>query len=288
MLLPIARRAREVSDPESTPREVLRSQSGRAPGPPRWGVRGCRVRPREGHPFPVFEVVPDGSSPTRTVLHLHGGGFVGDIDGGHWRYAGAVARAAGARVVLPAYPLAPTHSWRDSSDALFGLWQELAVEAPAGVALLGDSAGGGLALRLAQRAAAGSGPQPTHLVLVSPWVDLTGDTPGTEQARSRDPWLKLTKLRLYGRWWAGDDDPALPQVSPLFGELAGLPPTLVQCGTRDLLLPQVRELVRRSRAAGVEVTYVEEPGLLHVYPLLPVPEAGRARRQLLDFVGSSP
>jgi len=121
-------------------------------------------------------------------------------------------------------------------------------------------------------------------VLVAPWVDLAGTTPGTEEARSQDPWLTLSKLRLYGAWWAGEDDVHRPEVSPLHGDLAGLPPLLVMCGTRDLLLPQVRELVRRATAAGTSVTYVEAPALLHVYPVLPVPEAGPARREIAAFV----
>jgi acetyl esterase/lipase len=152
------------------------------------------------------------------------------------------------------------------------------------VTLMGDSAGGGLALALAQQAAGGPGPQPTGLVLVSPWVDLAGDTPGTEEARADDPWLRLSKLRLYGGWWAGGDDLDRPEVSPLHGDCTGLPRTLVLCGTRDLLLPQVRAVVGRLRGAGVVVDYIEEPGLMHVYPVLPVPEARVARRRIAAFV----
>ena len=149
---------------------------------------------------------------------------------------------------------------------------------------MGDSAGGGLALALAQQVARMPGPQPTALVLISPWVDLAGDTPGTEEARAADPWLTLSKLRLYGAWWAGDDDVHRAEVSPLHGDCAGLPRTLVLCGTRDLLLAQVRAAVDRLRAADVPLTYVEEPGLLHVYPVLPVPEAKPARRTIADFI----
>jgi acetyl esterase/lipase len=114
-------------------------------------------------------------------------------------------------------------------------------------------------------------------------VDLTGETPGTAQAARQDPWLTLSKLKLYGSWW-GAGDPHAPGGSPLFGELSRLPPTMVLCGTRDLLAPQSRALVARARAAGVPVTYVEEEGLLHVYPLLPVPEARRAFSQVTTFL----
>ncbi|QNN51192.1 alpha/beta hydrolase fold domain-containing protein [Nocardioides mesophilus] len=285
--IPVVRRSAEVVDPERTRREVLDGQSGAVEAPPtgRGRLRGVTLTRRSGAPFPVHEVRPEGSTPTRTVLHLHGGGFVGGLDRFHWRFAAGLARDTGTRWVLPAYPLTPTHSWRDALEPLTALFTELAVESPGGVVLAGDSAGGGLALALAQRIARSPGPQPTGLVLVSPWVDLTGTTPGTEEAAARDPWLRLSKLKLFGSWWAGGDDPLRPEVSPLFGDHTGLPRTLVLCGTRDLLLPQVREAVRRARAAGVEVSYEEEPGLIHVYPLLPVREGRAARRRIAAFLG---
>jgi acetyl esterase/lipase len=285
LAIPVVRRSSEVGDPEMVRRDVLDRRLDE-PSPPRRGLRGCVVTEVAGRPFRVFDMRPPGPAPTRAVMYLHGGGFVGDLDPFHWRYAARLAVATGARVFLPAYPLAPTYTWRDSHPPLLALFEELAVEAPHGVSLMGDSAGGGLALALAQRIARSPGPQPTRLVLVAPWVDLAGETPGTEEARAHDPWLRLTKLRLYGSWWAGGDDVRRPEVSPLHGDFTGLPPTLVLCGTRDLLLPQVRETVRRARAAGVAVRYREERGLLHVYPVLPVPEAGPARREIADFLTS--
>ncbi len=283
-VIPVLRRSSEVRDPRATREAVLAAQARSGQEPPRRGLPGLEVSRRDGPPFPVWELRPAGARPERTVLHLHGGGFVSGLDRFHWRFAAALARDTGTRWVLPAYPLTPTHTWRDCHDALAALFTELAVESPGGVTLAGDSAGGGLALALAQRVAASAGPQPTGLVLVSPWVDLTGTTPGTEGMTAHDPWLRLSKLRLYGSWWAGADDPSRPEVSPLSGALAGLPATLVLCGTRDLLLPQVREVVRRATAAGVEVSYEEEPGLLHVYPLLPVPEGRAARRRIAAFL----
>ena len=283
-MIPVVRRAAEVDDPDRVRRQVLDRQAKAGSDPPPRSVRGLDVADIDGVGFPVFDVQPTGTTPTRTVLFLHGGGFVGGIDRFHWRFVSTLARDTGARVVVPAYPLTPRHTWRDSHPRLLDLFEQLAIESPHGVALVGDSAGGGLALALAQQIARRPGPQPTRLVLVSPWVDLTGTTPGTEQVAPYDPWLKLSKLKLYGGWWAGDDDPARPEVSPLHGDYAGLPRTLVLCGTRDLLVPQVREAVRRAAAAGVHVTYREEQGLLHVYPLLPIPEARPALREVVAFL----
>lgn len=285
-LIPVIRGRSEVHDADQVRRDVLAAQARAEPSPPRRVAARFDVRhtaPVDGSELPCFEVRAPGAQPRRTVLYLHGGGFVSGLDRFHWRYAARLAARLGVRVVIPDYPLTPTYTWRDSVPALTGLFERLGVESPHGVALMGDSAGGGLAVALAQQVGERSGPQPTHLVTFAPWVDLTGETPGTEEAARQDPWLTLSKLKLYGSWW-GAGDPHAPGGSPLFGELSRLPPTMVLCGTRDLLAPQSRALVARARAAGVPVTYVEEDGLLHVYPLLPVPEARRAFAQVTTFL----
>jgi acetyl esterase/lipase len=282
-VIPVVRRRSEVHDPEQVRRDVLAAQADADPSPPRAVARRFEIREVGAAGLPVHELRVPGTEPVRTVLYVHGGGFVSGLDRFHWRYAARLATGLGVRVVLPSYPLTPTHTWRETLPPLVELFEELAVAAARGVVLMGDSAGGGLAVGVAQLVARRPGPQPTHLVAFAPWVDLNGRTPGTEEAARSDPWLTLSKLRLYGTWWGGGDPPD-PAASPLGGDLSGLPPTLLMCGTRDLLLPQSRALAAGALAAGSPVTYVEEPGLLHVYPLLPVPEARRAWRQVEEFL----
>lgn len=232
--------------------------------------------------FPVHAVARRGRAARRTVVYLHGGGYVAPIDPFHVRYAARLATALDARVLLPDYPLAPEHTWRDSHDTLVDLVAEARP-----VLLAGDSAGGGLALAVAQSLRDRGLPQPQRLLLHAPWVDLTASTPATAWFAARDPWLFPGKLRAYAAWWAGSEqDLARPEVSPALGDLAGLPPALAFAGTRDLLLPGCRLLARRAAEAGWDLTYVERDGLIHVYPLLPgVPEAAEAWRQTRDFLG---
>jgi acetyl esterase/lipase len=234
--------------------------------------------------FPAYVVTPRGTAPARTVVYLHGGGFVSPMDGAHVRYAARLAEALGARVVLPDYPLAPEHTWRDSHEPLVDLVTRWAAESP--VVLAGDSAGGGLALAIALTLRDRGRARPTHLLLHSPWVDLTTSTPETEEFSLRDSWLFLSKLSAYAAWWAGsEDDLARPEVSPALADLAGLPPALMFCGTRDTLAPGCRLLVGRAEEAGWDLTYVEEPDLIHVYPILPfVPEAKDAWRRTVSFL----
>ncbi len=234
--------------------------------------------------FPVHVLTPRHGAPRRTLLHLHGGGYMAPIDPLHVRYAVRLAAALDARVVLPDYPLAPEHTWRDSFKPITGLAERWCGEGRTTV--LGDSSGGGYALALAVALRDRGGPQPSELLLLSPWVDLTTSTPETSAYAARDPWLFLGKLHAYALWWAGSEaDLGRPEVSPALADLTGLPRTLMFCGTRDILLPGCRLLAERARTAGWDLDYVEQPDLIHSYPMLPIaPEARAARRQTLEFL----
>ena len=159
----------------------------------------------DGAGFPSYVAHPARHAPARTVVYLHGGGFVAGIDAFHVRYAARLASALDARVVMPDYPLAPEHTWRDSHEALVDLAARYCAESAGDVVLGGDSAGGGLALAVAVALRDRGGPQPSQLLLHSPWVDLTTSTPDTDVVTLTDPWLFIGKVRAYASWWAGSE-----------------------------------------------------------------------------------
>jgi len=286
--VPRVRRSRDLVD-EPTERARIERWHGRLDRSvptrlvPRFARRFSLVTEELGG-FPVHVVTPRHVEPRRTLLHVHGGAFMAPLDPFHLRYATRLAGALSARVVLPDYPLAPEHTWRDSFEAMTDL---AARWSGAGrTTLLGDSSGGGYALALALALRDRGGPQPGELLLLSPWADLTASTPDTPAYAERDPWLFLGKLHAYAQWWAGsEDDLGRPELSPALADLTGLPRALMFCGTRDILLPGCRLLAERGREAGWNLTYVERPDLIHVYPMLPlVPEARTAWRETLEFL----
>ncbi|MEZ5191739.1 MAG: alpha/beta hydrolase [Nocardioides sp.] len=225
--------------------------------------------------FPCYTLTRRGTTPRRTLLYVHGGAYMAPIDPLHVRYVTRLATRLGARVVLPDYPLAPEHTWRDSYAALLGLAARVLGE-PASL-LAGDSAGGGYALALAQGLRDQALPQAERMLLHSPWVDLTMSAPGTAAAAVWDPWLHPGKAHAYAGWWAGTpEDLARTEVSPGLGELAGLPGADA-VRHRDLLAPGCQELARRAVEADWSLVADEEPGLLHVYALMPfLPESRSA------------
>lgn len=290
--VPRIRRSRELDDAELERARIERWHLGLDRSlptrlVPRFDRRFSVVEEDVG--FPVHVISPRHLEPLRTVLYVHGGGYVSPTDPFHVRYVARLARSLQARILVPDYPLAPEHNWRDSFDAMTELAGRWAAE-PGGMVLGGDSAGGGYALAIAQALRDRGSTPPSHLLLHAPWVDLTTSTPETVEVSAGDPWLFLGKLHAYAEWWAGSvDDLARPEVSPALGDLAGLPPALMFCGTRDTLMPGCRMLARHAGEAGWDLTYVEVPDLIHVFPVLPfIPEARHAWRQTLEFLGRRP
>lgn len=286
--VPRLRRSRELdSEPQERAR-VERWHRGLARSLPTRLVprfsRRFSVVTEELADFPVHVITPRHLDPERTVLLVHGGGFMAPIDPFHVRYAARLATELRARIVLPDYPLAPEHTWRDSFEPLVDLAARWAGDGR--LTLAGDSAGGSYALALALALRDRGGPQPSELLLISPWVDLTMSAPETPAYDAVDPWLFLSKAHAYAGWWAGSpEDLTRPEVSPVFGDLSGLPRALMLCGTRDLVVPGCRLLADRAAATDWDLTYVEEPDLLHVYPLLPlIPEARRAWVTAREFL----
>jgi epsilon-lactone hydrolase len=236
--------------------------------------------------FPCHTVTPRGRRSGQAAVYLHGGAYISEIAPQHWSLISRLADA-GVRVEVPIYGLAPQHTHREAYPFVTTVYRELLEDVDASaVTLVGDSAGGGLALGLAQTLGAAALPQPRRLVLLSPWLDLTLGNPELPVVQARDPWLSLVGLREVGPAWAGGDDPTDPRLSPLNGPLTGLAPIDVSVGTHELCLPDVLLLRDRAAAAGTKVEVTVCEGAVHVYPLVPVPEGRAAARAIVDRVAS--
>ncbi|MFZ3495623.1 alpha/beta hydrolase fold domain-containing protein [Streptomyces sp. 5.8] len=235
--------------------------------------------------WPVYEVSPLGAEPAARVLYVHGGGYINELVRAHWSLIRTLVTQAQARVVVPAYILAPRgtadRTVPVAADLLSGL---IASGGAGGTVLLGDSAGAGLALAAAQRLRDRNGAQPSRIVLISPWLDVSMSHPDQAAIEAGDPMLARPGLREAGRLYAGNLAADDPRVSPLHGSFAGLAPMTVFTGTRDVLTTDSRGLLDRARRAGVDVEYIEEPGLPHDYPLMPLPEGRAARDRIVELV----
>jgi monoterpene epsilon-lactone hydrolase len=278
---------REVSKPSMATVERAREVINAAktdPAPPAEFTRDHQVEVRTVHGFPCYTVPPGPSERTgKAVIYVHGGSYVKQIVKEHWEFIGRLADG-GTRVEVPIYGLAPGHTYREAFGFLAAVYERLLRSyEPAEVVIAGDSAGGGLALALAQALETFGLPAPGRLILLSPWLDVTMSNPAIAEVEPLDPWLTSVGLIESARAWADGDDPADPRLSPLNGDLSRLPPIDLFTGTHDVLHPDA--LLLRDRAPiGAEVNLHIVPGGVHVYVLTPVSEAGHALERILEIL----
>lgn len=257
--------------PLAVQRGWLQLLSTGAPGAP--GVRREQVtvggRPGERH-------VPEGAA-QGSVLLLHGGAFVTSSPRTHRVLASHLAAATGVAVVVPDYRLAPEHPWPAAVDDAVAAYDELAAAGP--VAVAGDSAGGVLALLLARQRRA------VALALISPLTDLTAATSGSY--RGPDALVRQSWLQAGVDAFAGTADRAA--LSPLLGDLSGLPPVLVHVAEHERLRREGEQLVERIRDSGGSAELVILPGLWHDAHVLAhlVRPAADAVRAMGAWLGSA-
>ena len=249
----------------------------RMPAAPSPSIRRiAEVTERTVHGRPVYDVTPHRPS-GRRLVYLPGGCYLYPVQSAHWGIIASLVEHSGVTVTLPLYGLAPTHT----VDEAYALLDDLEVE---GAWLAGDSAGGGLALGHAMRLRDAGRPA-AGVILISPWVDVTLTNPAIAQLQKADRMLATPGLIAAGELWAGPHDRRSPLVSPLFGDLAGLPPVHVFQGGRDILAADAQLLAEGIHQAGgaVELEFVEKA--FHDYPGAPwMPEAQRALARMAELL----
>lgn len=209
------------------------------------------------------------ADPGRVVVYVHGGAYVTGSTVTHRELAARVARECEALVFLVEYRLAPEWPFPAALEDLLAVVLGIHARgvAPQRLALVGDSAGGGLLLAALEELRARGAPQPACGVALCPWTDLAATGPSLWHFRARDPLLDPDMLRATALLYLQGQDPRDRRASPLFGDPRGLPPLLIQCATSDVLHDDAVRYAARARAAGVEVTLEAWPDMVHVWHL---------------------
>ncbi|MDZ7797428.1 MAG: alpha/beta hydrolase [Candidatus Marinimicrobia bacterium] len=236
----------------------------------------------------VWRIRSKNASCEQKILYFHGGAYVVNFTMPHWLYMGTLAERLNAMVIAADYPLAPEHHVNDVFDMIVPLYQKVLKDSAASdLTLMGDSAGGGMALALAQVLREEKIEQPAQIMLLSPWLDVTMSNPQISQVDKKDPLLNVKGLIDSGKQYAGDLETRDPRVSPLYGSMAGLAPLTVFIGTHDVLLPDCRRLRLKAEKAGTPVSYYEYEGMLHDAMLYPIPEAKDIRDKIVKILQCS-
>ena len=251
--------------------------------------RQVDVRPAPIGPMYAEWSRPDDAHADQAILYLHGGSYTMGSCITHRALAARIAAAAKAPTLTINYRLAPENPFpaalADTKNA-YGWMLHLGIDARK-IVVVGDSAGGGLALALAVGLRDQGLALPRALVCISPWLDLTlsGETMTT--CAEADPLLSWKTSVLHARRYVGPHDPREPLISPLFADPRGLPPLLIQVGQHEVLRSDSERMALRARQAGVETRLEVWPGMWHVWHAWAgtVPEARRAIELVGRFIG---
>ena len=278
-----------AGSPESmTPKDLERQRAGQE-------LLGRLITPMIGMKWEPFElsgmkaawVRPEwGHDHHKIILYCHGGGYTS----GNLVYsrplASKLSHTTGWETLSFEYRLAPEHPFPAAADDALAAWDYL-MQLGYGardITVAGDSAGGNMALVLCHRLKAAGRMLPGRLILMSPWTDMTASGTSYQERKELDPSITEDYIHAVRSAYAGDADVEDPQLSPLFGDFTGFPPTLIQVGSNEILYSDSATLRQRMTAAGVVCRMEEWQDMWHVFQMFPIKKAAQAMEHVGQFL----
>jgi epsilon-lactone hydrolase len=228
----------------------------------------CLIEPISLGGVPSEKIAPGNAVADRTIFYLHGGGYCLGGCASHRTMAARMAEAAQATAFVVDYRLAPEHPFPAAHDDALAAWRAVLAlgRDPARTVIAGDSAGGGLSVACAVAARDAGLPLPAGLHLISPWVNLTNASPAYEAKGATDFIITQQGIDEFADGYLGAGDRRNPKASPLFADLSGLPPMLIQVGSEEVLMSDSIQLAERAGFALVDVTLRIWPDMIHIWP----------------------
>ena len=217
----------------------------------------------------VWTLIPKGYTSDKVVLYLHGGVYLFTIKKYHWKFAEAILLKTNAIIVIPDYPLAPNSNCEHAIDFIDKVYQELLQNhSPENIVLTGDSSGAGLTLGFAMTLRNENKSQPSQIILLSPWLDVTMSNEDILDIDKKDKILGIVPLQIAGKVYAGNLDLKDYRVSPIYGDFSELGKISVFIGTHDLFLADSRKFKRLTETSNISVNYFEYPKMFHGWFIL--------------------
>lgn len=251
-------------------------------------AHGLQIVPADAAGVPCEWITASDLVDAPVVLYLHGGGFVAGSIRPAAEWVLRVSRAAGARVLGVEYRLAPENPFPCGLEDALNAYRWLVSEVvdPARLAVLGISAGGGLAMAVLVDLRDAGDPLPAATVCLSPQTDHAATGRSVVTKKAVDPWFVPDQFRWLSAAYLAGADPRTPLASPLYADLTGLPPLLVQVGTAEMLLDDSTRVAERARSAGVDVTLEVWEDMIHGWQMFArmLPEGQQAIEHIGDFI----
>ena len=203
----------------------------------------------------------------KKILYFHGGSYIAEMSNNHWNFIEQLVLDTGMTVIIPDYPLAPKYTYKDVFKMVKPLYKEILEEVESNdLILMGDSAGGGLSLALAEEMAEENYELPEKTILISPWLDVSLENTQIKEVQKLDKELNKDTLKLAGIAYAGGEENLQNfLVSPIQGDISKLKNIVIFTGSNDILMPDMYKLQEKGKKENVEIKINEYQGAGHIW-----------------------
>ena len=227
----------------------------------------CNVKTEEFNGRKVFVITPkEGEISNTRILYFHGGSYMAEMSEAHWSFIKDLTIDTKSTIIIPDYPLTPKYNYKDVYNMVEPLYKEVVQKVnPENLIVMGDSAGGGLALGLLEKVSNENMAIPSKTILISPWLDVRLTNPKIDDVQKEDKELNKETLKLAGIAYAGNDGINSYLVNPIDGDLSKLGNITILTGTSDILNPDVAVLKERAKEQGTDIEIKEYDGAGHIW-----------------------
>ena len=262
---------------------------------PREIVKQYKLNEYEYNYRKVFTIEAENDKKTdKVILYLHGGSYVADLYREHWEFFKDLIKDTGCTIVVPDYPLTPKYKYSDVFGMMLPLYREIVKKVEKeNLIVMGDSAGGGIALALMEEAGREDLMQPKNLILISPWLDVTMSNKEIDKVQKNDKMLNKKALMLAGIAYAGEGGMEKFLVNPINGPANKLENVTIFTGTYDILNPDVHKFKEIAEKQNVEIDIRETKGAAHIWIIKKYVDkkyddekAKKAYNELIDILNS--
>ncbi|MFM9533260.1 alpha/beta hydrolase [Lysinibacillus sp. IITD104] len=232
----------------------------------------------------VFILNDQKSSSQMVILYIHGGAWTNQPLNLHWLFMDKMAQALNAKVIAPIYPKVPHFSYQDTYPKMLSLYKEIlaSIESSNQLTIIGDSAGGNIALGLIQLLKRDGLPQPQDIILLSACVDMSLENPLIQEYEENDPMLASEGMEVITKIWAADKALKDPIISPIYGDFQGVGKITHFIGSHESLYPDAIQFDEKLTEQGVAINTFVYPKMNHVFVVMPIPEAVDAQQKIIN------
>ncbi|MFW7187491.1 alpha/beta hydrolase fold domain-containing protein [Lysinibacillus sp. BNK-21] len=234
----------------------------------------------------VFILNDQKSSSQMVILYIHGGAWTNQPLNLHWLFMDKMAQALNAKVIAPIYPKVPHFSYQDTYPKMLSLYKEIlaSIESSNQLTIIGDSAGGNIALGLIQLLKRDGLPQPQDIILLSACVDMSLENPLIQEYEENDPMLASEGMEVITKIWAADKALKDPIISPIYGDFQGVGKITHFIGSHESLYPDAIQFDEKLTEQGVAINTFVYPKMNHVFVVMPIPEAVDAQQKIINIL----